>query len=583
MATFLKDTPLGQFLRLVSQGYLLQYTDDRNGLELLRNRRSQPVDPVAEVRVNSEADPEVLAKKGTNVDDLVIVDWYSPTDAENPRNFSTTKKLWASFIIFIYTFVVYCTSSITTPSYPFIAPQHGLNETSVSLILALYVLGYALGPLLFAPLSEIPWIGRNIPYWASFLPFLALSIALTQVQDLNFATICVLRFLQGYFGSPILATGAASYDDLFDEFESPYGYMIWLGAMYAGPAVGPLLSGYAIVRDFRWPYWECAIMAGGLFPLIILLPETSADYILLQRAKRMRKITNDPKYRAPSEIKRLNVTKVFMDALIKPTEIAIKDPAIAFVTVYGGIVYATYYSYFEAFPLVYNDRYGFSAGAIGLVFLSVIVGAGICATIYAVYLQLYFTPWARAAVKQAASAAVSSPTDDTNQPQSQVTAPRRMHINAAIAQERWLIPSIPFSVLCPAGLFLFAWTATATSHDPNNNGGGGGGAHPTFHWIVPTVGIALFSGGSFVVFQCTIIYISLSYRKYFASLSATYDMSRGSMAAGVVMGSRAVFVGWGVDKGVSVLAAVSAAGVFGMVYLWRYGAVLRSKSRFAEQ
>ncbi|KIW25336.1 uncharacterized protein PV07_08523 [Cladophialophora immunda] len=575
MARVLRDTPLGQFIRLVSQGRLLQYTEDGNGLEILRNRRSQPVDTVTEVPVNVEADPEVLAKKGTNVEDLVVVDWYSPTDPENPRNFSRTKKLWASFIIFLYTFVVYCTSSITTPSYPYIAPQHGLSETSVSLILALYVLGYALGPLLFAPLSEIPWIGRNIPYWASFFPFLALSIALTQVQDLNFATICVLRFLQGYFGSPILATGAASYDDLFDEFESPYGYMIWLGAMYAGPAVGPLLSGYAVVKDFRWPYWEVAIMAGGLFPLVILLPETSADYILLQRAKRMRKFTGDPKYRAPSEIKRLRVAKVFMDALIKPTEIAMKDPAIAFVTVYGGIVYATYYSYFEAFPLVYHDRYGFSAGAIGLIFLSAIIGGGICAIIYAVYLQLYFTPRARADVKQVAAAAAAA--NDASQPQTLATGPQRLHINAAIPQERWLIPSIPFSVLCPAGLFLFAWTATATTHDAN------GAAHPAFHWIVPTIGIALFSGGSYVVFQCTIIYISLSYRKYFASLSATYDMSRGSMAAGVVMGSRAVFVSWGVDKGVSVLAGVSAAGVLGMAFLWKYGAVLRSKSKFAER
>src|ERR1700744_261086 len=145
--------------------------------------------------------------------------------------------------------------------------------------------------MIAAPMSEIPWIGRNIPYWASFIPFLAISIALTQVQDLNFATICVLRFLQGYFGSPILATGAASYDDVFDEFSSPYGYMLWLGAMYAGPAVGPVLSGYAVGRDFRWPYWEVAIMASALVPLILLLPETSAEYILLQRAKRLRQLT----------------------------------------------------------------------------------------------------------------------------------------------------------------------------------------------------------------------------------------------------------------------------------------------------
>ncbi len=247
----------------------------------------------------------------------------------------------------LYTFIVYCTSEITVPSYPFIAPRHGLNVTSVTLILALYVLSSALGHLIATPSYDIPWIGRNYPYWVSFIPFLIISCVLTQVRELNFATICVLRFLQGYFGSPILATGAASYDDIFDEFSSPYGYMLWLGAMYAGPAVGPVLSGYAVVKDFRWPYWEVAIMAAALVPLIALLPETSADYILVQRAKRLRQLTGDPKYRARSEIKKVPIAKIFTEALMKPTEIAIKDPAIGFVTVYGGIVYATYYSFFE--------------------------------------------------------------------------------------------------------------------------------------------------------------------------------------------------------------------------------------------
>jgi hypothetical protein len=94
-----RDTPIGQLIRLVSRGRLLRYTDDVKGLEILKNRRSQPVDFLPSVPVNLEADPEVLAKRGTNVDDVIIVEWYSPTDADNPRNFSTTKKLWIGFVI----------------------------------------------------------------------------------------------------------------------------------------------------------------------------------------------------------------------------------------------------------------------------------------------------------------------------------------------------------------------------------------------------------------------------------------------------------------------------------------------------
>jgi hypothetical protein len=244
----------------------------------------------------------------------------------------------------------------------------------------------------------------------------------------------------------------------------------------------------------------------------------------------------------------------------------------------------------QAFPLVYYERYHFSLGAIGLIFLTVIVGSLSCAIIYAIYLQYRFIPYARAEVdKFAAANASSNAVNDSitransqSDPEAQLklqlsrvstATGTRPHINQAVPQESWLLPSIPFSFLCPAGLFLFAWTSVAT----NASG------EPRFSWIVPTIGIGLFSGGSYVVFQCTIIYISLSYRRYFASLSAAYDMSRGSLAAGVVMGSRAVFVSWGVDNGVSLLAGISAAGVFGMWFLWWYGGVLRSKSRFAEK
>jgi DHA1 family multidrug resistance protein-like MFS transporter len=54
------------------------------------------------------------------------------------------------------------------------------------------------------------------------------------------------------------------------------------------------------------------------------------------------------------------------NAFIKPIEINIKDPAILFTSVYSGIIYGTYYSFFEVFPLVYGGVYGFNLGEIGV-------------------------------------------------------------------------------------------------------------------------------------------------------------------------------------------------------------------------
>lgn len=54
--------------------------------------------------------------------------------------------------------------------------------------------------MLFSPLSEIAMIGRNPPYITSFVLFFIVSIIAAVVD--NFAALMVLRFLQGFFGSP---------------------------------------------------------------------------------------------------------------------------------------------------------------------------------------------------------------------------------------------------------------------------------------------------------------------------------------------------------------------------------------------
>lgn len=99
MASTLRDTPLGQLIRLLSGGRFLQFRDDENGVEILKRLKSNPVDSIPIVHVSTEADPEVLAKRNTNAEDVIIVDWYSPKDHDNPRNFSTPKKLWTSVVV----------------------------------------------------------------------------------------------------------------------------------------------------------------------------------------------------------------------------------------------------------------------------------------------------------------------------------------------------------------------------------------------------------------------------------------------------------------------------------------------------
>lgn len=113
-------------------------------------------------------------------------------------------------------------------------------------------------------------------------------------------------------------------------------------------ALGPLLSAYAVsAKDWRWSLYEMIwVSAPILIIYFVLMPETSGPNILLRRAQRLRETTGSQRLKSQSEMDQahLTVSGVAVDALIKPLEITIKDPAILFVQVYAAIVYGIYYS-----------------------------------------------------------------------------------------------------------------------------------------------------------------------------------------------------------------------------------------------
>ncbi|KAJ9294919.1 hypothetical protein DTO271G3_6481 [Paecilomyces variotii] len=413
---------------------------------------------------------------------LVLVDWYTTDDPANPQNWSSRKKAFTALQICLYTFVVYTASSIYVPAEQQIMQRFGVQQTKASLGLALYVVAYGLGPLIWSPLSEVPVFGRNIPYITTFFLFVVLSIP-TALYNL-----LVL---------PILLTA-------------------WVSSAYCGPALGPLISSFAVTAEnWRWALWEILWMAGPVFGIMFFfLPETSANNILLRRAKRLRKLTGNPKIHSQTEIDRKGIEfrSILADALIKPIEIMVKDPAVLFTNVYTSLIYGIYYSFFEVFPLVYPPIYGFNLGLTSTTFVCVIVACVLAAAIYISYLYFYLIP--------------------------------DVLKNGLRAQESRLVPAL-FAVFGPViGLFLFGWTARAS-----------------VHWIVSIIGIVIYGASAFIVLQCIFVYIPLSYPQYAASLFAGNDFARSAFAFGAILFSRPMYINLGVAKGISLLAGLSVLGV----------------------
>jgi len=88
----------------------------------------------------------IIAPQRT-ADGVILVDWYTTDDPENPQNWNSWKKAWVAFIIWAYTFSVYAASAIYTSAEPQIMEKFGVGQSKASLGLSIYVLGYGTGPM----------------------------------------------------------------------------------------------------------------------------------------------------------------------------------------------------------------------------------------------------------------------------------------------------------------------------------------------------------------------------------------------------------------------------------------------------
>jgi MFS transporter, DHA1 family, multidrug resistance protein len=205
---------------------------------------------------------------------------------------------------------------------------------------------------------------------------------------------------------------------------------------------------------------------------------------------------------------------------------------VLFTCVYTALVYAIYYSFFEAFPIVYIGVYGFNLGQMGLTFLSISASVGLAIPSYWAYMYYIVEP--------------------------EITR------KGLPPPERCLIPALVVSFLLPIGLFIFGWTARTS-----------------VHWIVSVIGIGIYSYGVFILLQCIFVYIPSSYPQYSASLFAGNDFARSALASGSILFARPLYLNLGIGPGMSLLAGLTCACVGGIFALYFFGARMRARSKFA--
>ncbi|KAH8077751.1 major facilitator superfamily domain-containing protein [Cristinia sonorae] len=232
-------------------------------------------------------------------DDALVVDWDGPSDPLNPRNWSVRRKWAATLIVSSFTFVSPVSSAMMAPASEVIAREfHVTSSIITAMITSMFVLGYAFGPLLLGPLSEI--YGRMKVLQFSNLWYAAWNLGCGFAQ--NDKQLIAFRLMAGLGGSAPLSIGGGLLGDLWKPEERGQALALYSLAPLLGPSLGPLVGAWITERTtWRWVFWSTTIFDALIQILgLIFLQETFAPVVLESKAARIRDHTqrlstyNDP-------------------------------------------------------------------------------------------------------------------------------------------------------------------------------------------------------------------------------------------------------------------------------------------------
>lgn len=139
-------------------------------------------------------------------------------------------------------------SAIFTPALDDVSHALASNNRSLAdLSVSAYVLGFAVGPLVVAPLSEV--FGRLKIYKIFNLVFLVGNVACSTAWSVEM--LIVFRFLTGCAGASPLTQGSGTISDMIEKGKHGKAMSVMAFGAVCGPIIGPMLGGF-IAEKITW-------------------------------------------------------------------------------------------------------------------------------------------------------------------------------------------------------------------------------------------------------------------------------------------------------------------------------------------
>ncbi|KAK9322003.1 putative bicyclomycin resistance protein [Lipomyces orientalis] len=462
-----------------------------------------------------------------------VVEFDGVDDPEHPYNWRLRVKLCISLLVCFGTFTASFNSAVFSPGINGASKAFGVSSQVGALGTTLYVLGFASGPLIWAPASEL--IGRRWPLIVGILGDSIFTIASAVAKDIQTLIIC--RFFAGLFGASQLSVVPAVLSDIYNNVHRGVSIALYSLTVFGGPFTSPFIGGFISSSSlgWRWTLYIPAFMGFTSTTLFMLfLKETYAPFLLIKKAAAIRRQTLNWGIHAKQDEVEVDIYELIRNNLTRPLRMLITEPVILLISLYMSFIYGLVYALLEAYPYVFESIYGMSPGVSGLTFIGLIVGQLLACVFILSQHSIYA---------------------------------KNLAANNYVPVPEWrLPPAIVGAPVFTAGIFWFGWTSFT----------------PTIHWMTPAAAGVLIGFGVLCIFLPCFNYLVDSYLSLAASTVAANIILRSSVAAGFPLFSRQMFENLGVQWAGTLLGCLAAVMIPIPLVFRIYGPWLRQKSKLLQ-
>lgn len=176
------------------------------------------------------------------------------------------------FVLALLSAVAPFATDLYLPAFPAIAAELATDATGVQLTLTAFLVGIAVGQLVFGPLSDRA--GRRLPLVIGAIVFVASSIAAVFAPTLD--VLLAARVLQGLSGAAGMVLGRAVITDLVTGAAAARAMSLMMIVGGVAPVIAPLLGG-AIAAPLGWRGVLAVVLCIAVLMLVAVVlgvPET---------------------------------------------------------------------------------------------------------------------------------------------------------------------------------------------------------------------------------------------------------------------------------------------------------------------